>query len=80
MPMWSLDYKGEPTMAITCSAGQRLYIDVKADITFPKSVFEKKTLTPEFEVRNEPSAYFKACGLVLYHNGKWIGPENPNAN
>jgi hypothetical protein len=79
-PMWSLEYKGAPTIEVVCSAGQRLFIDVKANMIFGKSFFDKNSLTAEFEVRNEPSAFFKACGLVLYHNGKWIGPEKPNSD
>ena len=67
-------------MEVICSAGQRLFIDVRANVVFRdiKSFFGKNILTAEFEVRNEPSAFFKACRLVLYHNRKWIGPEKPN--
>jgi len=74
----SLDYKGEATREVNCSEGQRLFVEIKPDISYEPSLFRRSTLTAEFVVSNEPLDVFKAFPLILYHNEKWIGPDKPN--
>jgi hypothetical protein len=77
-PMGALDYKGGSTKEVNCSDGQRLFIEIKTDLQHRKSYFERNTLTAEFEMSNKPLNVFKTHPLILYHNGKWVGPEKPS--
>jgi hypothetical protein len=74
----SLDYKGEAKTEVNCIEGQRLFVEIKPDISYEPSLFRRSTLTAEFLVSNEPLDVFKAFPLILYHNEKWIGPDKPN--
>lgn len=74
----ALDYKGKATREVDCSEGEKWFVEIKADIMRRKSFFERNTFTAEFVVSNEPLGVFSTRPLILYNNGKWIGPDKPS--
>lgn len=73
----SIDYAGEATRLIECQAGQRWFLEIETEMTRRTSPFERNRLSASFVVRDKPLPIFERRRLVLYHNGKWLGPEKP---
>ena len=73
-----MDYKGELREEVNCQSGQSQFVEIQSKIVWRDSFFERNTLTGSVRVTNVASQHFEDGRLILYHNGKWLGPDKPS--
>lgn len=73
-PYWT---KGGLTKELECKPEERLFIEIDSYYSKP-SYFSKDDLTGNIRISNMPSQIFEESYLILYHNGKWVGPDKPD--